>query len=163
MVALTECEYMKTFNQSLLGVAVRVWLLETVVSGFNFFVLMQLVYQPLWGELVAHQVGMATRIVYIFVLAYLILRYTKRYSTQDLVHVGILWLVLEEVFEWGGSFLLGRSVHDILIGWDIFQGYMWPYVLLSYLLAPLIVGLMLHPGVKAAHKMRRVQGPPPVT
>lgn len=34
-------------NTSLLKLGVRVWLIETIVSGFNFFVLMGLIYEPI--------------------------------------------------------------------------------------------------------------------
>jgi len=135
-------------NIVLLKTAVRVWLVEILVSGFNYFVLMNLVYEPIWGALVAHQIGMSSRIVYIAIFAYLLLRYVKEYETKDLVHVGLLWLGLTLLFEWGGSLAMGRSFEEILTGWDIFVGYMWPYVLLSYLLSPLIVGTILHPGKK---------------
>jgi hypothetical protein len=123
--------------------AIRVWLMETLVSGFNFFVLMSLIYEPRWGELVAHQIGMSTRIGYIFVFAFLLLRSTKNYTTIDLVYVGFLWLGLELLFEWGGSLAVGRPVQEILIGWNIFAGFMWPYVLLTYLLSNLVVGTIL--------------------
>jgi hypothetical protein len=43
-------------NSVLLKIAVRVWLMEILVSGFNFFVLMNLVYEPRWRALVAHQI-----------------------------------------------------------------------------------------------------------
>ena len=49
-------------------------------------------------------------------------------------------------FEWGGSLLIRRPVREILIGWHIERGYLWPYVLLTYLLSPVIVGILLHPG-----------------
>jgi len=137
-------------NSRLLSTAFRVWLMETLVSGFNFFILIGLIYEPAWGTLVAHQVGMTTRIVYIFVFAYLLLRNVKEYETRDLVHVGLLWLGLELLFEWGGSLLIGRPVAEILIGWNIFAGYMWPYVLLTYSLSNILVGLVLHPGKKHA-------------
>ena len=132
-------------NRPLLVVAVRVWLTEILISGFNYFVLMNLIYEPRWGELRAHQIGMSTRIVYIFVLAYLLLRYAERYEVKDLVQIGLLWLGLTRVFEWGGSFAIRRPVHEIVAGWHIERGYMWPYVLLAYLLANLIVGVTLHP------------------
>jgi hypothetical protein len=135
-------------NNVLLKTAVRVWLMEILVSGFNFFVLMNLVYEPRWGVLVADQIGMSSRIVYISIFAYLLLRYVKKYETKDLADVGLLWLGLTLLFEWGGSFAIGRPVDEILIGWNIFAGYLWPYVLLSYLLSPLIVGTILHPGKK---------------
>jgi len=66
--------------------------------------------------------------------------------------VGILWSSLTLVFEWGGSFAIGRPVHEILVGWNIFRGYMWPYVLLAYLLSNLIVGVTLHPRRKTIQK-----------
>ena len=126
------------------------WLIETLFSIFNFFVLMNLVYEPAWGELVAHQIGMSTRIVVIAILAYLLLRYVRDYETRDLVHVGLLWVGLELLFEWGGSLLVGRSVEEILIGWNIFAGYIWPYVLLTYLLSNLVIGVAFHPGKRTA-------------
>jgi len=135
-------------NIVLLKTAVRVWLIEILVSGFNFFVFMNLIYEPRWGVLTAHQIGMSTRIVYISIFAYLLLRYVKDYETKDLIHVGILWLGLTLAFEWPGSFALRRPVEEILVGWNIFAGYMWPYVLLTYLLSPIVVGVVLHPGKK---------------
>jgi len=138
----------RRMNTRLLKIGVRVWLVETLISGFNFFVLMNLVYEPQWGTLVAHQIGMSTRIIYIFILAYFLLRYVKEYKTEDLILIGLVWLGLEEIFEWGGSFILRRPVEEILVGWNIFAGYMWPYVMLAYLLSNLIVGVTLHPGTK---------------
>jgi len=132
-------------NRPLLTTAVRVWLMETLVSGFNSFVLMNLIYEPMWGYLVAHQIGMSTRIVYIFIFAYFLLRYVGKYSTMDLVHVGLLWLTLELMFEWLGSFAIGRPVEEILVGWNVFAGYIWPYVLIAYAFSNLIVGIILHP------------------
>jgi len=122
--------------------------MEILVSGFNYFILMNMIYEPRWGPLVAHQIGMSTRIVYIYVFSYLLLRTVKEYQTADLVHVGFLWLGLTLVFEWGGGFLIGHSVEEILVGWNISTGYMWPYVLLTYLLSNLIIGTILHPGRK---------------
>lgn len=124
--------------------------MEILISGFNFFVLMNLIYEPRWGVLVAHQIGMSTRIAYIFILAYLLLRFVMEYETKDLIHVGILWLGLTLLFEWVGSLAIGRPVEEILIGWNrnIFAGYMWPYVLVTYLSSNLIIGTILHPGKK---------------
>lgn len=133
-------------NTFLLKLGTRVWLIETILSGFNFFILMGLLYEPMWGELAAHQIGMSTRIVYILILSYFMLRYARKYEARDLIWVGVLWLGLELVFEWGGSLAIGRSVQEILVGWNIFNGYMWPYVLLIYFFSNLIVGTILHPG-----------------
>ena len=53
-------------NTYLLMITFRVWFCEIAVSGFNYFVLMNRVYEPRVGELRAHRIGMTTRIVYIF-------------------------------------------------------------------------------------------------
>ncbi|HUX99598.1 MAG TPA: hypothetical protein VMV49_08600 [Candidatus Deferrimicrobium sp.] len=132
-------------NKKLLKTGIRVWLMEILVSSVNFFVLMNLIYEPRWGPVIAHQIGMSSRIVYIFLFAYFLLRYVKDYTMKDLIHVGILWVGLTLIFEWGGSLMIGRPVEETLIGWNIFTGYMWPYVLLTYLLSNFIVGIVFHP------------------
>lgn len=124
----------------------RVWFIEIIVSGVNYFLLMKRVYEPRVGELRAHQIGMTTRIAYIFVFAFFLLHCSHGYTTIESLYAGGFWLLMILVFEWGGSFLQRRPVHEILIGWHVNRGYMWPYVLLAYLLSPLIVGLLLHPG-----------------
>ena len=123
----------------------RGWALELPLAAFNYFVLMNKVYEPRVGELRAHQIGMTTRIVYLFPVAYLVLYFAQDYSTLDLLAGGAFWTGMVLVFEWGGSFLMRRPVQEILIGWHVRRGYMWPYVLLTYLLAQLIVGTTLHP------------------
>ena len=140
------------FNILLLKTAVRVWLIEILISAFNYFVLMNLVYEPRWGELVAHQIGMSTRIVYIFILAYFLLRTVKQYQISDLVQVGIMWLALTLLFEWVGSLIIGRSVEEILVGWNIVEGYMWPYVLAAYFFANLINGTTMHFGKEKSRR-----------
>ena len=132
------------FNNALMRRAMFFWFIEIGLSAINFFALINLVYEPRWGDLIAHQIGMSTRIIYIFILAYFIVRPIKSYSTKDLLMVGLFWMGFWLIFEWGGSLLVGRPVSEILIGWNIQRGYMWPYVLLSYLLSSSIVGTILN-------------------
>ncbi|MBD3172535.1 hypothetical protein GF326_08690 [Candidatus Bathyarchaeota archaeon] len=130
-------------NDKLLKTATRAWFMEILVAGFNFFILMNRLYEPQWGELIAHQIGMTTRIFTIYFFTYFLLRQVKEWEFVDLIHVGLLWLTLTLMFEWVGSIALGRSVEDILVGWNIFNGYMWPYVLLTYLTSNIIVGYFI--------------------
>jgi hypothetical protein len=133
-------------NSYLLMITFRVAFVEIAVSGFNYFVLMNWVYQPRYGELRAHQVGMSTRIAYIFVFAYFIPYFAKTHAASDMLVAGGFWLLMILAFEWIGSFILRRPVHDVLVGWHIERGYMWPYVLLAYASSPVIVGSLLQPG-----------------
>jgi hypothetical protein len=124
------------FSQAL----VWVWVIEIAVSGFNYFFLMNRIYQPKFGELKAHQIGMTVRIVYIFGFAAGLLHFAKIDTYASFLFAGLLWMSLVLAFEWIGSLLIRRPVSEILIGWHIEDGYMWPYVLLAYLLSPLLVG-----------------------
>jgi hypothetical protein len=129
-----------------LMITFRVWLLEIPVAAFNAFVLMDRVYKPRAGPLRAHQIAMGTRIAYLFAFAYFLVYFARDYSAVSLIYAGLFWMGLMLAFEWGGSLLIRRPVHEILIGWHIERGYMWSYVLLTYLLSPLIVGWLLHTG-----------------
>lgn len=133
-------------NTYLLMITFRVWLLEIALSGINYFILMNRVYSPRFGDRRAHQIGMVTRIVYIFPFAYFLVKYGHADSASDFLLAGTYWLVMVLTFEWIGSFIIRRPVREILEGWHIERGYMWPYVLLAYFLSPLIVGLLLNPG-----------------
>lgn len=124
----------------------RAWVLELPVSWFNFYVLMNRIYEPRVGELRAHRIGMSTRIAYIFGYAYGLLYFAGRYSTVDLIYAGLFWMGLWLAFEWFGSGLMRRPIREVLVGWHVNRGYMWPYVLAAYLLSPLIVGELLRPG-----------------
>jgi hypothetical protein len=131
------------FNNTLMRRAMFFWFCEIAISAINFFVLINLIYEPRWGELIAHQIGMSIRIIYIFMLAYFLIRPVKQYTTRDLLFIGIFWMGFWLIFEWGGSLAVGRPVSEILVGWNIFKGFMWPYVLLTYLLSSLIIGTIL--------------------
>lgn len=129
----------------LLMITFRAWLVEVPVAAVNAFVLMDRVYAPRVGALMAHQIGMSTRIAIALVFAYFIAYFARHYTARSLLLAGVFWMTLWLVFEWGGSLLIGRPVPEILVGWHVERGYMWPYVLLSYLLGPLLVGSALHP------------------
>lgn len=88
---------------------------------------------------------MLTRIGYIFPFAYFLVKYASVDSASEFMLAGAFWLVLVLAFEWIGSFIIRRPVREILEGWHVERGYMWPYVLLAYFLSPLIVGVLFRP------------------
>lgn len=134
-------------NTHLLMFGFRVACFELALSGLNYFVLMNRVYTPTYGELRSHRIGMTTRIIYIPFFAAAMLYFGAPYSTIDLLVLGASWLGFILVFEWGGSFLMRRPVAEILVGWHVRDGYLWPYVLLTYFVAPLAIGLLFSPGM----------------
>jgi hypothetical protein len=148
-----------TPTAALLMMTFRAWLVEVPVAAVNGFVLMDRVYTPHFGALTAHQIGMSTRIALALLLAYFICYFARHYTARTLLLGGVFWMTLWLVFEWGGSLLIGRPVSEILVGWHVEQGYMWPYVLLTYLLAPLLVGSALHPSRPTRGARRRSKTP----
>jgi hypothetical protein len=95
-------------NLYLLMMTFRVWVVELAVTAVNYFVLMNKVYEPRYGKLKAHQIGMTTRMCYIFIFAYFILFFAKHYTALDTLAAGLFWLLLILAFEWIGSFILRR-------------------------------------------------------
>lgn len=123
----------------------RVFVCELAVSAVNYFVLMQRVYEPRWGELRAHRVGMTTRMLYIPVFAWALDHFAHLDTIGEYLFAGTCWVLMVLAFEWVGSCILRRPVHEILVGWHVERGYLWPYVLLTYLLSPFLVGVLLAP------------------
>ena len=75
-------------------------------------------------------------------LGSVIVHYAGEQRAPVWVFVGLSWMGLWLVFEWAGSLLIHRPVHEILVGWHIEHGYLWPYVLLAYLLSPVLAGTL---------------------
>jgi hypothetical protein len=129
-------------NTELLRLTFLVWLAELPLAAVNWFVLAKRVYEPRVGELRAHRIAMVTRMVWIVVLAVVLLRLADGSTTLDALVAGLFWMLLWLSFEWVGSLLVRRPIREILVGWHVERGYLWPYVLATYLLAPLVVGLV---------------------
>ena len=127
-------------NEFLKKYAFRFWVLDSILAMINYLIFANMIYEPILGSLPAHRIAMATRIGIIFILSFILLRKVGKYESRDLLHLGAYWLSLELILEWGGSLIIGRTVDDILIGWNILAGYIWILVLLTYLLGPYIVG-----------------------
>ncbi len=99
------------------------------------------------ASLLSHQIRIILRIGFAFGLVGGLLYIMKQYLPTDLWLTGGLWLALVLVYEWGGSLLIGRTVEDILIGWNIFQGYFWLYFLVAVFLSPFVMGTFVIPRV----------------
>lgn len=125
-----------------LMITFRVWLIEIPVAALNAFVFMDRLYAPRMGALRAHQLAMATRIVWIVILGFVIVHYSGEQRVAIWFFAGLFWMVLWLVFEWAGSLLIHRPVHEILVGWHIERGYRWPYVLLAYLFSPVLAATL---------------------
>ena len=133
-------------NSYLLMITFRIWLLELPVAAVDYFALMKRVYEPRWGALRAHQIGMTTRLVIIAALTYVLLRHLGKLPDSRAPRGRSVLDGAVAGLEWGGSALQRRPVREILAGWHVERGYMWPDVLLAYLLMPLLFDITMHAG-----------------
>lgn len=96
-------------------------------------------YKPVVGDLVAHQISTVIFIALIFVTTWIGFRKdASSRSDKSLILVGIVWLVLTELFEFvAGHYLFGNSWERILADYNILNGRIWVFVLIAILFMPL--------------------------
>lgn len=109
-------------------------------GAFRAFVL-----QPMFGETVARMISCFMLITILLSISYYSLNRTKlRFSGEELLVIGAMWLALTLLFEFGwGHFVIGRSWDELLVDYDVMKGRLWVLVLMFTLLAPLITGRSL--------------------
>ncbi len=109
-------------------------------GAFRAFVL-----QPVFGETVARMISCFMLITILLLISHYSLNRTKlKFSDNELLVIGTMWLALTLLFEFGwGHFVMGRSWDELLVDYDILKGRLWVLVLMFTLLAPLITGRSL--------------------
>jgi FtsH-binding integral membrane protein len=115
--------------------AVGFWLglaILTVLLG----ALREAVLKPRLGSLRAHQLGTVVTCIILFLLIMWFVRAVNAISVQALT-IGVMWLVLTIGFETIlGYYVLRQSWDVVLADYNISQGRVWPFVLLTVLLGP---------------------------
>lgn len=121
--------------------ALGIWILMVFLAIING-TLRNNVYGPKMTELLAHQLSTVIYIaIFILVLFLFFSRTSAPYSQKDLVMIGILWLFLTIMFEFGfGHYIMGHPWSRLLNDYDIFQGRLWMLVLITELTGPYLIG-----------------------
>lgn len=102
--------------------------------------LRQFVYGPYLSELAAHQVSTLTGMILTFVFVWLMHRAWPIDSSRTAWKIGLLWLVMTVLFEFGfGRFLAGHSWSRLLADYNLLQGRVWAVFLVWILVLPRIV------------------------
>ncbi|HEX7127943.1 MAG TPA: hypothetical protein VF406_19475 [Thermodesulfobacteriota bacterium] len=125
----------------MIGRAAAVWLLLLVVAVGAGALRVGLL-EPRLGEPRAHVVG---TLVVVAVFAALIWRtvgwFCPSRDRSALAAVGVGWAVATVVFEFGfGRYVAGHSWQRLLADYDVFAGRLWPLVLLTLLVMPVVAG-----------------------
>src|SRR5215204_5905708 len=118
--------------------AFAVWLVIMAVESAHG-TLRELFLAPLVGNFRARQVAVFTGSFLILGVACLCVRWIRAGSTGRLLAVGLLWLFMTLLFEFGlGLFVLGYSWERVASDYDLSRGGLMPFGLAVLTLAPLM-------------------------
>ena len=126
----------------LLG-ALAVWLAMVLVAILNATI-RELFITPNAGDYLAHVASTITLVVALAVVIVLYLRRVPDHASIELAAIGVLWAGLTVAFELlFGHYVAGESWAALLALYDVTAGYVWAFVPLFLLLAPLLLGRRL--------------------
>ncbi len=111
-----------------------------IANGF----LREMVYTQMMNGLHAHQLSAASFIVLFGAYVWLILLWLKPESGPEAVRIGLLWLVLTVVFEFGfGHYVMGHPWQHLFHDYNIAAGRLWVIVLFWIAASPWILNRLL--------------------
>ncbi len=116
------------------------WLIFIPIVIINGWI-RNFVYQPLLGELLAHQLSTIMAIGLWLLLVYLMLkRDLSLVNNYQLFIIGFVWLAITVVFEFGfGHYIAGHSWFKLLKDYNLSQGRLWSLFLLIIVLSPVLI------------------------
>jgi hypothetical protein len=115
------------------------WLLFLPVPIING-ALREIWYKQIIGSLAAGQIGSILLSLIFLIYAYLSLRgRTHEMTPEQLVVIGLVWLELTLLFEFGIGLAGGRTWSYMLADYKVWEGRIWPLVLITVFSSPFIV------------------------
>jgi hypothetical protein len=89
------------------------------------------------GDLAAHQISTATGIVFFWIVFYFIFKRWRIESTKHAILVGLIWLGLTILFEFGfGHYIMGNPWQKLLQDYNLAEGRVWSLFLAWITIAP---------------------------
>jgi hypothetical protein len=96
-------------------------------------------YKKLAGELPAHQISTITGIVFFGIIFYFIFKKWKIESLKHAILVGVIWLGLTILFEFGfGHYIMGNTWEKLLHDYNLAEGRVWSLFLVWITIAPFV-------------------------
>ena len=94
-------------------------------------------YKNFVGDLSAHQISTATGIGFFGIIFYFIFKKWKIESIKHAILIGVIWLGLTMLFEFGfGHYVMGNSWQKLLHDYNLAEGRVWSLFLLWITIAP---------------------------
>ena len=93
-------------------------------------------YKKYIGELPAHQVSTISLIILFGFYIWFVIHQFPPASGRQAIYIGLLWLTLTLVFEFGFGLMRGNSWEKLLADYNILQGRIWILILIWTTIAP---------------------------
>ena len=118
--------------------AVCVWFLILIFAVANGFVRERLLI-PSLGKSTGHSVSTLMLSSAVLIVTVLLSSWIGSINISDALLVGAMWVVMTLAFEFlAGHYLFGTPWEKLLADYDVFHGRIWPLVLLTELVSPLL-------------------------
>ena len=101
-------------------------------------------YKKFTGELLAHQASTFTLLAFFSVYVHYIVGRIPPASASQAITLGLLWLLLTLIFEFGFGLLRGKTLSTLLTDYNIFKGRLWILIPLFTVVAPYIFYKLRH-------------------
>jgi hypothetical protein len=113
-----------------------IWLLIIFVESIHG-TLRQIFLAPLVGDFPARRIAFFVGLILIFLITYLFIRWVNAPSVKSLFAVGVVWMILTAMFEFGlGYFVLNYSWERMFEDYDLSRGGLMGFGLLFMAFAP---------------------------
>ena len=117
--------------------ALGIWFILVITAILNG-AFREIFISPRFGEYPGHIISTIILVAVIWIVTYLFIRVVGRGApTTDFLLIGVLWLVLTAIFEFGfGHYVNGQSWDILLANYNVLNGRIWDLVLISVFTAP---------------------------
>ena len=106
--------------------------------------LREFVFKKYLNDLQAHQLSTLTLLLFFGgYIAFIIYKFPPA-SLQQSILIGLVWLVMTLVFEFGFGLYRGDSFKSLLADYNLLQGRLWVLIPLWVLIAPYIFNRIFH-------------------
>jgi hypothetical protein len=131
-------------DNKLLYFIIGTWFIFMILAIINAGI-RNVIYKPVVGDLIAHQISTIIFIIVILSITYLILRFSNfKLSDSQAILIGALWIILTISFEFiAGHFIFGNTWEKLFADYNIIEGRIWILVLLTTFIAPYLTNKLL--------------------
>ena len=121
--------------------AVLVWFLMAVIANINGLI-RNFGYGPIIGEYPGHIISTIILITIFIIVIGLFFRLVKgNYENRDTLFIAIMWVLMTITFEFlFGHYIVGHPWERLLGDYNILEGRIWSFVLITTFCAPIFWG-----------------------